>query len=88
MLTLIENEVIDATVKLIGWAAGGDGIFTPGGSMANMYGVNLARFNCDHTMKQKGLFGRKRLVIFTSDQVRFQCLLGRSEQELRIGLPL
>lgn len=47
----------------------GDGIFSPGGSMANMYGFMLARHRYFPDAKQKGLFGGPPLVIYTSQDV-------------------
>jgi glutamate/tyrosine decarboxylase-like PLP-dependent enzyme len=71
--TLIENEVIAQLVKLCGWSEG-DGIFCPGGSMANMYGINLARFYRFRKAKTLGMmevFGQKRPIIFASEQCHY-----------------
>jgi hypothetical protein len=38
--------------------------------MANMYGINLARFQLNNNYKTNGFIGeQKRLMIFTSEQV-------------------
>ena len=40
-----------------------------GGSIGNMYAMNLARFRHCPDIKEKGIFGCQRLVVFTSEQV-------------------
>lgn len=42
-----------------------------GGSMSNMYAVNLARYRYCPDIKEVGLFAAKRLVILTSQEVSF-----------------
>lgn len=36
VFTLMENEVIKTVCKQFGFGDGGDGIFSPGGSLSNM----------------------------------------------------
>merc|ERR1712216_756298 len=40
----MENMVLGKMRAAAGWDSGGDGIFCPGGSMSNFYGMNLARY--------------------------------------------
>lgn len=47
----------------------GDGIFCPGGSMSNMYGMIAARFKCMPNIKKTGNWNQKPLVAFTSEDV-------------------
>ncbi|KHJ47856.1 glutamate decarboxylase family protein [Trichuris suis] len=48
-----------------------EGTFCAGGSIANMYGLSIARHYYDSSTKQQGLFGRKRMIIFTCDQAHY-----------------
>lgn len=54
--------------KFVGWIEG-DGIFAPGGSMSNMYGIVLARYHNFPEIKTKGLASVGQLVAFTSQEV-------------------
>lgn len=48
----------------------GDGIFTPGGSASNMYGVSLARHHKFPESKVKGMRALPNVHIYTSKLVR------------------
>ncbi|XP_066940703.1 cysteine sulfinic acid decarboxylase-like isoform X1 [Macrobrachium rosenbergii] len=67
---LVEHYIIEYLVKLFGWDDG-DGIFCPGGSMSNMYGMQLARHQRYPQSKATGIFGMKPLIAFTSDQAHY-----------------
>ena len=58
----------------------GDGVFCPGGSAANMYGVSLARFHKFPESKTKGMQGMPAVHIYTSklvrDEIHMEWLLG------------
>lgn len=41
-----------------------------GGSVSNMYAMNLARYKFFPEIKEKGLSGLPRLVLFTSEEVK------------------
>uniref|UniRef100_A0A3Q1EHP8 Cysteine sulfinic acid decarboxylase n=1 Tax=Acanthochromis polyacanthus TaxID=80966 RepID=A0A3Q1EHP8_9TELE len=69
VFTLMEDAVLRKMKELIGWEEGGDGIFNPGGSMSNMYAMNLARYNHSPDIKELGLSAAPRLVVFTSQEV-------------------
>lgn len=46
VFTLMEEEVLQEMRRFVGWPNGiGDGIFCPGGSIANGYAISCARFH-------------------------------------------
>ncbi|KAG5671477.1 hypothetical protein PVAND_001672 [Polypedilum vanderplanki] len=64
---LMEEIVLKEMRKIVGYHDGiGDGIFCPGGSIANGYAISCARYHAYPEMKNKGLHNLPRLVIFTS----------------------
>uniref|UniRef100_A0AAQ5YX39 Glutamate decarboxylase like 1 n=1 Tax=Amphiprion ocellaris TaxID=80972 RepID=A0AAQ5YX39_AMPOC len=71
VFTLIEDAVLRKMMELIGWEEGGDGIFNAGGSMSNMYAMNLARYNHSPDIKEFGLSAAPRLVMFTSQECHY-----------------
>ncbi|KAM7420139.1 hypothetical protein PAMA_014718 [Pampus argenteus] len=71
VFTLMEDAVLRKMMEMIGWEEGGDGIFNPGGSMSNMYAVNLARYHHCPDIKELGLSAAPRLVIFTSQECHY-----------------
>lgn len=80
MFVLMENEVLRGMRQLVGWTEG-DGIFCPGGSVSNMYAMNLARYQLLPDVKRQGLFGLPRLNVFTSSEVR------NGHHTVSVGLP-
>lgn len=69
MFVLAERIVLKKLRRLFFGTEDGDGLFSPGGSMANMYGYTLARHRYFPDSKQKGLFGMPPLVLYTSQDV-------------------
>ncbi|KAM5188186.1 acidic amino acid decarboxylase GADL1 isoform 5-T5 [Callospermophilus lateralis] len=67
---LVEEAVLKKMIEFIGWKEG-DGIFNPGGSVSNMYAMNLARYKYCPDIKEKGLFGLPRLTLFTSAECHY-----------------
>ncbi|XP_043823125.1 acidic amino acid decarboxylase GADL1 [Dromiciops gliroides] len=67
---LVEEAVLKKMIEFIGWKEG-DGIFNPGGSVSNMYAMNLARYKYCPEIKEKGLSGLPRLVLFTSAESHY-----------------
>nr|XP_033794323.1 cysteine sulfinic acid decarboxylase isoform X2 [Geotrypetes seraphini] len=65
VFVLMEEVLLKKLRELIGWQTG-DGIFCPGGSISNMYAMNLARYRTYPDCKQKGLWALPKLVAFTS----------------------
>uniref|UniRef100_A0A8C8JNR1 Cysteine sulfinic acid decarboxylase n=1 Tax=Oncorhynchus tshawytscha TaxID=74940 RepID=A0A8C8JNR1_ONCTS len=68
VFVLMEDEVLSKLRSLVGWAQG-DGIFCPGGTMSNMYAMNLARYRAFPEVKLKGQWALPRLAVFTSQEV-------------------
>ena len=54
VFVLMQEEVLKKLQALVGWSSG-DGVFCPGGSISNMYAVNLARYQRYPDCKQRGL---------------------------------
>uniref|UniRef100_A0A3Q3LBI1 Cysteine sulfinic acid decarboxylase n=1 Tax=Mastacembelus armatus TaxID=205130 RepID=A0A3Q3LBI1_9TELE len=75
VFVLMEAEVLRGLRQLVGWAEG-DGIFCPGGSISNMYAVNLARYQLFPEVKTKGLCSLPKLTIFTSPESHFSVKKG------------
>ncbi len=71
VFSLIEAEVLKKMRELIGWEGGrGDGIFSPGGSFSNIYGMLLARYHKFPESKSKGIKELPQMAIFCSEQVK------------------
>uniref|UniRef100_A0A8C5MDA0 Cysteine sulfinic acid decarboxylase n=1 Tax=Leptobrachium leishanense TaxID=445787 RepID=A0A8C5MDA0_9ANUR len=75
VFVLMEEEVLRTLRHFIGWESG-DGIFCPGGSLSNMYAINIARFHCFPHCKGTGLSSLPRLVIFTSQESHYSVTKG------------
>jgi len=75
---IVERALIEYTIRKLGWSQGGDGITAPGGSLANMYGLMLARHNLYPDIKTKGIASTqtKPLAIFTSEDSHYSVLKG------------
>ncbi|XP_055985577.1 acidic amino acid decarboxylase GADL1 isoform X1 [Sorex fumeus] len=67
---LVEEVILKKMIEFIGWKEG-DGIFNPGGSVSNMYAMNLARYKHYPDIKEKGLTGLPRLILFTSAECHY-----------------
>ncbi|XP_037934449.1 cysteine sulfinic acid decarboxylase-like [Teleopsis dalmanni] len=70
VFSLIETEIIRKVCEIAGYNEG-DGIFSPGGSISNMYGLVLARYKRYPMIKSEGLFGMRPLVLFTSEESHY-----------------
>ncbi|KAI4532094.1 hypothetical protein MG293_017359 [Ovis ammon polii] len=79
---LVEEAVLKKMIEFIGWKEG-DGIFNPGGSVSNMYAMNLARYKYCPDIKEKGLSGLPRLILFTSAECHYS--MKKSASFLGIG---
>lgn len=72
VFSVMEEVVLKEMRKIVGWEGGvGDGIFCPGGSMANGYAVNIARHHLFPQLKETGLSSGPRLVVFTSADAHY-----------------
>jgi len=74
--TIMEREVLAKLANIIGgeYAKGHDGLFVPGGSLSNLYGMHLAHGVVDPEFVTRGAVGGPHLVAFTSDQSHYSYL--------------
>ncbi|XP_026735528.1 cysteine sulfinic acid decarboxylase-like [Trichoplusia ni] len=70
VFTLIEQKVLGHILKLFG-IPDGDGIFTPGGSIAILYGIVAARYKAFPDIKAKGMRNLPEMIIFTSEDSHY-----------------
>ncbi|KAM8976286.1 cysteine sulfinic acid decarboxylase [Pelodytes ibericus] len=70
VFVLMEEEILKTLRHFVGWRTG-DGIFCPGGSLSNMYAMNIARFHRFPDCKQKGQNALPKLTIFTSQESHY-----------------
>ncbi|XP_025786236.1 cysteine sulfinic acid decarboxylase [Puma concolor] len=75
VFVLMEEEVLKKLRALVGWSSG-DGVFCPGGSISNMYAMNLARYQRYPDCKQRGLRGLPPLALFTSKECHYSIKKG------------
>lgn len=75
VFVLMEEEVLKKLRALVGWNTG-DGVFCPGGSISNMYAINLARFQRYPDCKQRGLRALPPLALFTSKECHYSITKG------------
>lgn len=75
VFVLVECAVLQHVLNIAGFP-NGDGIFAPGGSMSNMYGMVLARYKAVPDSKMKGLSGLPPLVAFTSEDGHYSMKKG------------
>ncbi|XP_069509438.1 cysteine sulfinic acid decarboxylase [Ambystoma mexicanum] len=75
VFVLMEEVVLQKLRELVGWQTG-DGIFCPGGSISNMYAMNLARYRHFPESKQKGMQALPRLAVFTSSESHYSIMKG------------
>ncbi|KAL8561919.1 hypothetical protein ACOMHN_046709 [Nucella lapillus] len=75
VLTLMEKEVVEQMLKLIGFPHG-DGVFCPGGSMSNMNAINVARHRTFPQVKRTGMTGLPPVCILTSEKGHYSILKG------------
>ncbi|PSN32645.1 Cysteine sulfinic acid decarboxylase [Blattella germanica] len=72
VFTLMEETVLSEMRHIVGFPNGqGDGIFCPGGSIANGYAISCARYKSFPEVKTKGLHSLPRLVVFTSEDAHY-----------------
>lgn len=81
--TLIENVLLEKCLQLFGFTSG-EGLFSPGGSISNMYAMALARYRQNPEYKRKGLFGSAPLVAFTSVEAHYS--LKKAAHWIGLGL--
>ncbi|XP_057377339.1 cysteine sulfinic acid decarboxylase-like [Daphnia carinata] len=72
VFTLLEHKLLCEMRRYVGFPGGsGDGVFCPGGSMANIYGIQCARHHAMPDLKEKGTFASRRLVVLTSKDAHY-----------------
>uniref|UniRef100_A0A6B2L370 Glutamate decarboxylase n=1 Tax=Arcella intermedia TaxID=1963864 RepID=A0A6B2L370_9EUKA len=66
---LVEMEMLNHLKQLVGFKVDeSDGVFSPGGSISNLYGLLVARHKAVPYAKEEGLKGDEKLVLFSSEQ--------------------
>ncbi|RXM29737.1 Glutamate decarboxylase 1 [Acipenser ruthenus] len=69
---MMEEILLKKMYEKIGWPSQeGDGIFSPGGSISNLYSVLVARYYRFPEAKTKGMASVPRLVLFTSEHSHY-----------------
>lgn len=78
MFTLIERELIEKTLVLVGYPPmpQADGVMSPGGSLSNMYGMVLARYKLLPGVKRMGVGGFPPLACFSSENGHYSIMKG------------
>uniref|UniRef100_A0AAX7U207 Glutamate decarboxylase 1 n=1 Tax=Astatotilapia calliptera TaxID=8154 RepID=A0AAX7U207_ASTCA len=72
VFVLMEQLTLKKMREIVGWPDGeGDGIFSPGGAISNMYSVMIARYKFFPEVKTKGMAAAPRLVLFTSEHSHY-----------------
>lgn len=71
LFTLMEEYVFGMLAEYIWRDDWHDGLMLPGGATCNLYGMQLARYVLDPTIHQSGLYDKKPLVVFTSDESHY-----------------
>lgn len=75
VFTMIEHEVIQKSLRLVDYRQYSDGIMCPGGSIANMYAMILARYKKIPEVKKLGVsWMDKPLACFTSEDGHYSIL--------------
>uniref|UniRef100_A0A4W3ICS1 Glutamate decarboxylase 1 n=1 Tax=Callorhinchus milii TaxID=7868 RepID=A0A4W3ICS1_CALMI len=72
VFVLMEQITLKKMREMIGWQNGdGDGIFSPGGAISNMYGIMAARYKYFPDVKVKGMSAAPKLILFTSEHSHY-----------------
>nr|XP_061784829.1 glutamate decarboxylase 1-like isoform X5 [Nerophis lumbriciformis] len=85
VFTLMEEVVLKKMQSIVGWSTDdeGDGIFSPGGAISNMYSLLVARYYFYPEVKTKGMRALPELVLFTSQHSHYS--LVKSAAVLGLG---
>ncbi|KFO22491.1 Glutamate decarboxylase 1 [Fukomys damarensis] len=68
VFVLMEQITLRKMREIVGWSSeDGDGIFSPGGAISNMYSIMAARYKYFPEVKTKGMAAVPKLVLFTSE---------------------
>uniref|UniRef100_A0A8C5SH15 Glutamate decarboxylase 1 n=1 Tax=Laticauda laticaudata TaxID=8630 RepID=A0A8C5SH15_LATLA len=72
VFVLMEQITLRKMREIIGWTnKDGDGIFSPGGAISNMYSIMAARYKYFPEVKTKGMSAVPKLVLFTSEHSHY-----------------
>eukprot|EP00105_Crassostrea_gigas_P004872 XP_011418227.1 PREDICTED: cysteine sulfinic acid decarboxylase [Crassostrea gigas] len=83
VFSLMERVVIDKMLGKIGFEDG-DAMFCPGGSISNMYALNIARYFKYPEVKKKGIKGIPDICAFTSEKCHYS--IGKGVAFMGMGL--
>nr|CAD7193987.1 unnamed protein product [Timema douglasi] len=75
VFTLVEDVMLKHILRFVGYEDG-DGIFSPGGSMSNMYGMVLARYRFMPKTKTKGISQLPPFAVFVSEESHYSIMKG------------
>nr|CAD7261396.1 unnamed protein product [Timema shepardi] len=75
VFTLVEDAMLKHILRFVGYEDG-DGIFSPGGSMSNMYGMVLARYRFMPKTKTKGISQLPPFAVFVSEESHYSIMKG------------
>nr|KAF6353265.1 glutamate decarboxylase 1 [Pipistrellus kuhlii] len=68
----MEQITLKKMREIVGWSnKDGDGIFSPGGAISNMYSIMAARYKFFPEVKTKGMAAVPNLVLFTSEHSHY-----------------
>lgn len=70
LATVMELELIKAMNDEIGFV-NPEGLIVPGGSYANMLGINLARYHFDNNVKNKGVDAHQKFKVLVSEDAHY-----------------
>ncbi|EPY82719.1 glutamate decarboxylase 1-like protein [Camelus ferus] len=69
VFTVMETVLLKKMCDIIGWGeTEADGIFSPGGSISNLYGILVARYKKYPEIKTKGMTSLPCIILFVSEQ--------------------
>ncbi|XP_056374435.1 glutamate decarboxylase 1-like [Hyla sarda] len=72
VFVIMEGLLIKKMHELVGWGEiEADGIFSPGGTISNLYSVHVARYKFFPIVKTKGMAALPRIVLFTSEHSHY-----------------
>ncbi|XP_060729533.1 glutamate decarboxylase 1 isoform X3 [Tachysurus vachellii] len=84
VFVLMEEVLLKKMHSIIGWSEEeGDGIFSPGGTISNLYSILLARYHYFPKVKTEGMHVLPRLALFTSSHSHYS--IKKSAAVLGIG---
>jgi len=77
VFSVMENLMMKRFREYVGWENGeGDGILTPGGSISNMYALNVARYHRWPETKDEGMAACGKLAIFLNKSAHYSIKKG------------